>query len=86
MGRTHAGARSLHDCSKVTTPGMSWIKLQNLKPFTTESMKCDAFRIVIAQQAETDYWKAIANGALQEEEQLKVREQSLSELDEELPS
>ncbi len=49
-------------------------------------MKCDAFRIVIAQQAETDYWKAIANGALQEEEQLKVREQSLSELDEELPS
>jgi hypothetical protein len=37
---------------------------------------------LLKQQAETDYWKAIANGALQED-QLKVLEQNLSELDEE---
>ncbi len=40
---------------------------------------------LLKQQAETDYWKAIANGALQEE-QLKILEQSVSELMRNLPS
>ncbi|MBY7730257.1 HD domain-containing protein [Vibrio splendidus] len=72
----------LHDCGKVTTPEYVVDKATKLETIYDRIHEVRMRFELLKQQAETDYWKAIANGALQEE-QLKILEQSVSELDEE---
>ncbi|PTQ10402.1 metal-dependent phosphohydrolase [Vibrio splendidus] len=72
----------LHDCGKVTTPEYVVDKATKLETIYDRIHEVRMRFELLKQQAETDYWKAIANGALQED-QLKILEQSLSELDEE---
>ncbi|MEZ9117179.1 HD domain-containing phosphohydrolase [Vibrio cyclitrophicus] len=72
----------LHDCGKVTTPEYVVDKATKLETIYDRIHEVRMRFELLKQQAETDYWKAIANGALQED-QLKVLEQNLSELDEE---
>ncbi|NOJ01729.1 HAMP domain-containing protein [Vibrio kanaloae] len=72
----------LHDCGKVTTPEYIVDKATKLETVYDRIHEVRMRFELLKQQAETDYWRAIANGALQAES-LKILKQKQSELDEE---
>ena len=72
----------LHDCGKVTTPEYVVDKATKLETIYDRIHEVRMRFELLKQQAETDYWKAMTNGGLQEE-QLQILEQTLSTLDEE---
>ncbi|CAH6797703.1 Metal-dependent phosphohydrolase [Vibrio chagasii] len=72
----------LHDCGKVTTPEYVVDKATKLETIYDRIHEVRMRFELLKQQAETDYWKAMANGGLQEE-QLQTLGQTLSDLDEE---
>ncbi|WP_261904553.1 HD domain-containing phosphohydrolase [Vibrio fortis] len=71
----------LHDCGKVTTPEYVVDKATKLETLYDRIHEIRMRFELLKQQAETDYWKAIANGSLQEKEleKLKSKHQQLDD-------
>ncbi|NOH95674.1 HD domain-containing phosphohydrolase [Vibrio sp. 99-70-13A1] len=72
----------LHDCGKVTTPEYVVDKATKLETIYDRIHEIRMRFELLKQQAETDYWQAIAKGDNKEQQQ-EILEQTHKELDEE---